>query len=73
MIFKHKIDQLTEEEMCILMHVMNEHFSDGIKWEPEYINCVKPKELFTILNSYAPKIREDKRTTLQSIVDKIIG
>ena len=73
MIFKYKIDSLTEEELMILMYVLSENSGPDFEWHKEYLVALKDKELFELLNKWAPKIREDKRQSMQNIVDKLIG
>ena len=73
MIFKYKIDSLTEEELMILMYILSENSGSDFEWHKEYLVALRPTELFETLNKWAPKIKEDKRQSMQNIVDKLIG
>ena len=50
MIFKYKIDSLTEEELMILMYVLSENSGPDFEWHKEYLVALKDKELFELLN-----------------------
>jgi hypothetical protein len=73
MILKDKIDSLEEDELAILMYVLSENSGPDFTWHKEYLTALKEKELFNILNAWAPKIKEHKRQSMQNIVNKLIG
>ena len=73
MIFKHKINLLSEDELNILMYVLKENSKDNFEWHQEYLTALKPEILFEILNVWAGKIKPEHKHIMQSISDKLIG
>lgn len=70
MIYKHKLQNLTEEEYGILYYCMNDG-TDGERVHADNMNALKIKHIFTKLNDYASKVSEEKRHVFQSIIDKL--
>jgi hypothetical protein len=74
MISKSRLDQLTEDELCILLYCMN----DGMSGREDEINLHNiqwhtPQFVFNKLNEHLPKIKEQHRSLLQVIADKVTG
>jgi hypothetical protein len=74
MILKSKLNLLTEDELCILLYCLN----DGISGKSDEINMhniqqFKPQFVFDKLNEHLPKIKQEHRTMLQAIADKVTG
>jgi hypothetical protein len=55
------------------MYILSENSGPDFEWHKEYLVALKDKELFELLNKWAPRIKEDKRQSMQNIVDKLIG
>jgi hypothetical protein len=70
MIFNQKLKNLTEEEYGILYYCMNDG-TDGTLVHAENMNALKIKHIFEKLNEYANKVPQEKRSTIQSIFDKL--
>ncbi|NBP03962.1 MAG: hypothetical protein EBU90_28485 [Proteobacteria bacterium] len=70
MIANHKLDSLTEDELCVLLFVINNTDRQFEKTELCWLN---PKWVYIKLNEAANKIKPEHKPMLQSIVDKLIN
>ncbi len=73
MIFKQKINDLSEDELSILLYCLNDGLSSRDEGEINMHNicCLKPEHVFHKLNEFAPKIKDEYRSMLQTIADKV--
>jgi hypothetical protein len=73
MIFKQKIKDLSEDELSILLYCLNDGLSSRDEGEINMHNicCLKPEHVFHKLNEFAPKIKDEYRSMMQNIADKV--
>jgi hypothetical protein len=73
MIFKQKIKDLSEDELSILLYCLNDGLSSKEDGEINMYNiyCLKPGYVFHKLNEFAPKIKPEYRSMMQTIADKV--
>ena len=73
MIFKQKINNLSEDELSILLYCLNDGLSSRDEGEINMHNicCLKPEHVFHKLNEFAPKIKDEYRSMMQTIADKV--
>jgi hypothetical protein len=70
MIFKQKLKDLSEDGLSLLMYCLN----DGLSSEEvdlTTVYCMKPEHIFTKLNQFAPLIKGEYRSLLQSVADTV--
>lgn len=74
MILKSKLDNLSEDELCVLLYCIN----DGMSGRDDEINLhniqwYRPEFVFGKLNEFANRIKPEYRSLLQTVADKVTG
>ena len=72
MIHTHKLNRLSPDEMTVLLYCVNDGETENPKIDRESISWVKPEYAFKMLNTYAQKLKDEKKIKqVQAIADKI--
>jgi hypothetical protein len=72
MIHTHKLKRLSSDEMAVLLFCVNDGNIENPNINEESISWIKPAYAFKMLDTYAKKLKEEKKIKqLQDIADKI--
>ena len=72
MIYEHKLSQLTEEEIYILIHILTENSEKLLKWHTDYFKALRPTALSNLLDVWSGKMKEENRHKIDSIRSKLL-
>lgn len=73
MIKNCKIQQLTEDERCVLLYIINECKDSKFEFGFKQICWLNPKWVFNSLNQYNSSIKPEYKPMLQGIADKLFN
>lgn len=71
MIHNHKLLKLTDDELTVLLYIVNNECKTR-EFTVESLCWLRPKWVYQTLNAWVDKIKEEHKSLLQSIVDKVV-
>jgi hypothetical protein len=73
MIYKHRLEKLSEEELSILLYCLNHPNQDenNLKYRYEYLHFLKPNFVNESLKKMGTNLSIDKKQFLQNISEKL--
>jgi hypothetical protein len=71
MIYKHKLDRLSPDEMVVLLYCVNDGNIENPLFDKDTITSIKLEYAVNMLNEYSNKVEGKKREQVKAIAEKI--
>lgn len=73
MILQHRLNTLTEDEWCVLLHVVNSTAESNIEFNADDIKCIKPSWLKASFITARSSIKPEHTSVMESVESKLFA